>query len=251
MNIYGVPYECHPDPYTIGPSLGPTKFLVPDDKAELIRLPGGISSSQMTEIVRRWHPFTTEWPTDFVGIGGDHCVTYAFLKAYMKLHPRAETPYLISIDAHDDLGTIERGAEFDHGTWLTAALRDGLVQHPTIIGCRTSHGYTTFDMDYIPANDAITALHELRGLGAPFYLTIDMDGFDPACAPGVSFPEQCGVIPNHPFLRALRALVSDESCVGVDLVEYNPLNEAGATTRRLMRSLLETFSLAYDDRNSG
>jgi arginase family enzyme len=55
--------------------------------------------------------------------------------------------------------------------------------------------------------------------GAPVYLTVDLDGFDPAYAPGVSHPVPGGLTPRQVLNFIQNA---PWKLVGMDVVEVNP-----------------------------
>jgi agmatinase len=72
-------------------------------------------------------------------------------------------------------------------------------------------------------------------------VTIDMDGMDPACAPGVAAPSPGGLT----FVQArtlLRGLVRKGGVVGMDVVEITPRTDinrtTGITAGRLVVNLL-------------
>jgi arginase family enzyme len=71
--------------------------------------------------------------------------------------------------------------------------------------------------------------------GAPVYLTVDLDAFDPAYAPGVSHPVPGGVSP-----RQALALIQEAPwrLVGMDAVEVNPSLDEGDRTAVLAARLL-------------
>ena len=70
----------------------------------------------------------------------------------------------------------------------------------------------------------------------PVYLSIDMDGFDPAYAPGVSHPEPGG-LSSRQVIEIIRNV--NTKIVGADIVEYNPGRDAGNITGALAAKLLK------------
>jgi arginase family enzyme len=79
---------------------------------------------------------------------------------------------------------------------------------------------------------------------APLYVTIDLDGLDPAFAPGVSHPEPGGLSVREivAILGRIRGPV-----VGADIVELNPTQEEGDATAivavKLMKELAGAMAL--------
>jgi arginase family enzyme len=84
------------------------------------------------------------------------------------------------------------------------------------------------DLSHIPA-------------GAPLFLTVDMDGFDPAFAPGVSHP-----VPGGLTARQVLSLIQRGhwTLVGMDVVEVNPLRDLQSMTAILAARLLHE-GIAY------
>ena len=77
------------------------------------------------------------------------------------------------------------------------------------------------------------------------YLSIDLDGFASAYAPGVSAPSPMGFQPDV-ALKVINYLVQSQKLVSTDLVELNPKYDLdNATARlaaRLIYEVLEEFS---------
>ena len=73
------------------------------------------------------------------------------------------------------------------------------------------------------------------------YFTIDMDGFDPAVAPGVGTPEPGG-LSWFQFEDIVSALVrSHKKVVGADIVEFSPQVEGPRTMRLAARVALRVL----------
>ena len=73
----------------------------------------------------------------------------------------------------------------------------------------------------------------------PVYITIDLDGLDPAFAPGVSHPEPGG-LSTRDILYIIQNINSN--IIGADIVEYNPKkdvnNITAITGAKLLKELL-------------
>jgi arginase family enzyme len=76
-------------------------------------------------------------------------------------------------------------------------------------------------------------------LAGPLYLSLDLDGLDPAFAPGVSHQEPGGLT-----VRELLSLIQGlpGPLVGADVVEYNPLCDVGGMTARVAAKLVKEIS---------
>lgn len=160
-----------------------------------------------------------------VTLGGDHFVTLPLLRAHARRHgPLA----LVQFDAHQDTWDDDGGRKISHGTFLTTALREGLVDpgRSIQIGIRTHapqdgglailDAYTVHERGVASAADAI---RDRVGSG-PAYLTFDIDALDPAYAPGTGTPV-AGGLSSAQALMILMA-VGDLDWRGMDVVEVAP-----------------------------
>ena len=187
-----------------------------------------------------------------LSVGGDHSVTYPILKALGKDRPLA----LVHIDAHCDTMGAYDGSKFHHGGPFRLAVLDGALdpERTIQIGIRGasnmywefSHasGMTVVYMeDFMAAGVAAIAEQARSVVGAgPVYISVDVDGFDPAYAPGTGTPEVGGLTPREglALLRALGGL----DVIGADVVEVAPQYDPTTNTIQLAAQLLfEEFAL--------
>ena len=70
----------------------------------------------------------------------------------------------------------------------------------------------------------------------PVYISLDIDGLDPAHAPGVSHPEPGGLTTRE-VINILHSLQAD--VIGGDIVEYNPINDVNNITAITAAKLLK------------
>jgi guanidinopropionase len=187
-----------------------------------------------------------------LSVGGDHSITYPILKALGKQAPLG----LVHIDAHCDTMGAYDGSKFHHGGPFRLAVLDGVLdpERTIQIGIRGasnmfwefSHasGMTVIYMeDFMRMGLAAVAerAREVVGKG-PVYVSIDVDGFDPAYAPGTGTPE-AGGLEAREGLALLRALIG-LNVVGADVVEVAPQYDATTNTSQLAAQLLfEEFAL--------
>ncbi len=184
-----------------------------------------------------------------IGIGGDHTITYPILQAIAAVHGPVG---IVHVDAHADVNDTMFGERINHGSWLRRAIEEELVD-PTRtvqIGLRGT-GYAAEDFDWIrsvggrvvPVEECwhrslAPLMAEVREqLGdRPAYLTFDIDGLDPAFAPGTGTPEVAGLtsIQGVEIVRGCRGL----SLVGADLVEVAPIYDTTGNTALLGANLL-------------
>lgn len=86
----------------------------------------------------------------------------------------------------------------------------------------------------------------IEALQGPLYVSLDLDGLDPAFAPGVSHPEPGGLSTRDvvELLHRIQAPI-----VGIDIVEYNPGNDHRDLTARVAAKLLKE-AIAVARRNA-
>jgi agmatinase len=190
------------------------------------------------------------------GIGGDHSVTLAGLRALAIRHgPLA----LIQFDSHSDTwDSYFAGKKYSAGTPFRRAVEEGIVApaHSIQIGMRGSLfraddvsqslelGYevVTTDRMFEMGIPALAARIAERTAGQPAYLTFDLDFVDPAFAPAVQTPEAGGPSAREALdlLRRLQAI----NLVGCDVVELCPPFDHPAQTTALLAATVLAELLA-------
>ncbi|WP_335339542.1 agmatinase [Falsihalocynthiibacter arcticus] len=162
--------------------------------------------------------------TRLLTIGGDHSIAYPLLKAHAEKHgPIA----LIQFDAHCDTWE-DNGTEMNHGTMFARAVNEGIidVSRSTQVGLRTYNasdfGFEILTSPWVHRNgiDAAIKVAVERAGDAPVYLSFDVDGMDPAFAPGTGTPVPGGLASWQAleFVRGLTPL----NLIGMDIVEVSP-----------------------------
>ena len=162
-----------------------------------------------------------------IALGGDHSITYPIMRAISKQH-RGIT--ILHIDAHGDLYDEFEGDRFSHACPFARIMEERLVTRLVQVGIRT---LTPHQRDQIKrfGVDVIEMQHFAGGarpaVSGPVYLSIDLDGLDPAFAPGVSHREPGGL-----SVRDVIATIHsvDGPIVGADVVEFNPSQDLGGIT---------------------
>lgn len=157
-------------------------------------------------------------------LGGDHSIAYPLLRAHARKHGPVA---LIQFDAHCDTWDDD-GARFDHGTMFLRAAREGIIDvaKSTQVGLRTHNdddfGFEILTSPWIHRNgiDAAIDIARERAGDAPVYISFDVDGMDPAFAPGTGTPVPGGLASWQAleFIRGLGGL----NLVGLDVVEVSP-----------------------------
>lgn len=168
-----------------------------------------------------------------ISLGGDHYITYPILKAYAeKFGPLS----LLQFDAHTDTWADDEPNRIDHGTMFYKAVKDGLID-PTRsvqVGIRTENpdtlGFNIIDAREVHETGPVAVAQKIRDIlgDHPTYLTFDIDGLDPAFAPGTGTPVWGGLTSGQAsiILRDIAGI----NLVGGDVVEVSPpFDTTGAT----------------------
>ena len=214
--VMGVPYDASVT-YRPGCRLGPRAIRAASVQlAELKAFPFGFDLFEALSIVDYGdcmvdphHPQTVVPDIEaaaaeiiatgakLLSLGGDHFVTYPLQRAHSaKYGPLA----LIQVDAHGDLWPDDPG-RMDHGTMMGRLVREGVIDaaRSTQVGIRTFHdsteGLEVLTAPWIHREGIPAALEIIRARAgdAPVYLSFDIDGLDPAFAPGTGTPVPGGL----------------------------------------------------------
>jgi len=183
-----------------------------------------------------------------ISLGGDHSVTYPVLRAFRALGPVT----ILHVDAHGDLydqfplpkaGQADgSGDRYSHACPFARIMEEGLCRRLVQVGVRTMTPHLQAQSDrfgvevYGPDSCAEVPVEALEG---PLYVSLDLDGLDPAFAPGVSHPEPGGLTVRDVvrLLHRIRAPI-----VGGDIVEYNPTNDLRDLTARVAAKLVKEMA---------
>ncbi|MFA9420644.1 MAG: agmatinase [Gammaproteobacteria bacterium] len=183
-------------------------------------------------------------------LGGDHTIVLPILRALAKKHGPVG---VVHIDAHADVNDVMFGESIAHGTPFRRLVEEKLVEPSRVvqIGLRTT-GYAADDFDWprqqgfrvVQAEDcwhkSLTPLmeevREQLGDEGPVYISFDIDGLDPAYAPGTGTLEPGGLTSAQAFeiVRGCRGL----NVIGGDMVEVSPAYDHGGITATLAANLL-------------
>jgi agmatinase len=172
-------------------------------------------------------------------LGGDHSITYPVLRAMRPRHPRLS---VLHVDAHPDLYEEFDGDRYSHACPFARALEERLLDELIQVGIRATtasqraqaerYGVQVIDMDAWVAGRRPAPAY-------PAYLSIDLDGMDPAHVPGVSHPEPGGLTVRE-VLTLLHWL--EVPIVGADVVELNPELDGLGLTARVAAKLVKELA---------
>ena len=188
-------------------------------------------------------------------LGGDHSVGIPLFKAFAK-HFRGPVGY-IQFDAHADLGdnfeghpwshanTARRNAEQpnlspDHQAFigLRSFLAEELQYRMTNpgVGWHTARSICRRGIEAV-AHDVVEQMKRVEAV----YVSLDIDGIDPSCAPGTGTPEHGGPTTRE-CLDLLRIVFAELPVKAMDIVEVSPpLDIADVTSLAALKVTYEVF----------
>lgn len=192
-------------------------------------------------------------------LGGGHEITYGHARGlyqYVQQRKLNEQVGLLNIDAHFDLRIPgQEGSSSGTGFWQLAqdCRQEGVPFHYLALGIQT-HSNTQqlfriagdLDVQYVDA-DAFhlqdrallqAAIGQFVREVDHIYLTVDLDVFAAAFAPGVSATAYNGIRPDGLFLECYRNILQSGKLAGLDIAELNPLLDIDNRTAKLGAALL-------------
>lgn len=168
-----------------------------------------------------------------VTLGGDHFISFPILRAFaQKYGPMS----LLQFDAHTDTWPDDDMNRIDHGTMFYKAVKEGLVDpaRSVQVGIRTTNadtlGVNIIDARAVHEDGPVVTAQRIKDIlgDHPVYLSFDIDGLDPAFAPGTGTPVWGGLSSGQAaiILRDLAGI----NIKGGDVVEVSPpFDTTGAT----------------------
>ncbi|MEH6549142.1 MAG: agmatinase [Pseudomonadales bacterium] len=170
--------------------------------------------------------------TSTLGLGGDHLIAYPAIKEHARKHGPLS---LIQFDAHSDDSSI---GSLNHGSMFWHACEEGLIDPTRSIQVGLRHTLPEHDFNVIHGHEVIDMkgteiaerIREVVG-DHPCYVSLDVDGMDPAFAPGTGTPVPGGMtsMQQRQALWGLKGL----NVVGADVVEVAPPYDPTGQTANL------------------
>jgi agmatinase len=187
-----------------------------------------------------------------VTLGGEHSITPPLVSAAARRHRSLS---VLQIDAHADMRDAYMGTPHNHACAMRRALEYASVTQVGIRSLSTEEAEvlprlkTTvfYDVDMRMDPKWIDAVVE--SLGPDVYVTIDVDGMDPAIMPATGTPEPGGLSWLE-ITALLRATAERRNVVAADIVELSPIPGMVAPSflcAKLLYKLL-TYRFATDPR---
>ena len=169
-------------------------------------------------------------------LGGDHSVTFPIVKALHSVYPKLD---ILHIDAHPDLYNDYEGDPYSHACPFARIMENGFAIKLVQVGIRALNPHQAAQAEKFNVE-----IHQMKNLDLtkipkfenPLYISLDMDGFDPAFAPGVSHHEPGG-LSSRQVIDLIQSI--DTEVVGADIVEYNPERDVKNMTAFLAAKMMK------------
>ena len=158
-------------------------------------------------------------------LGGEHSITPAVVAALAAKHPGLS---VLQLDAHADLRESFMGTPHNHACAMRRTLEHARTTQVGIRSLSTEEAaaaptlQTAIFYDFNMRRDADWIERVVDSLSDTVYITIDVDGFDPAIMPATGTPEPGG-LSWYEALALLRRVIERRTVVGCDIVELSPI----------------------------
>ena len=174
-----------------------------------------------------------------LALGGDHMVTFPIVAALAERHGPLN---ILHFDAHPDLYDDYEGDPLSHASPFARIMEAGHARRLVQFGIRTLNAHCReqarrFGVEIVEMRDFSPERVPIPD--APLYISVDLDGFDPAFAPGVSHHE-----PGGPSVREFLSVLQrvQGPIVGADIVELNPTRDINGITATLAAKLVKELA---------
>jgi agmatinase len=187
-----------------------------------------------------------------VSLGGEHSITPPLVSAAARKYPGMS---VLQIDAHADMRDAYMGTRHNHACAMRRCLQHA---HLTQVGIRSLSTEeaeilpklnTTVFYDASMRQDPAWMDRVIESLAEDVYISIDVDGLDPAIMPATGTPEPGGLSWAE-ITTLLRTVAARRRIVSADVVELSPIPGMVAPTflcAKLIYKLL-TYRFLADPR---
>lgn len=172
-------------------------------------------------------------------LGGDHSITFPVVAGIAAHHGPVN---ILHFDAHPDLYDELGGNRRSHASPFARIMEAGHAMRLVQVGIRTLNAHQSeqarrFGVEIVPMRDFTAGRVPIPP--GPLYVSIDLDGLDPACAPGVSHLEPGG-LSTRELLDVLARI--EGPIVGADIVELNPDRDINDMTAAVAAKLVKELA---------
>lgn len=180
-----------------------------------------------------------------LSLGGDHSITYPIIKVLSQ----SSRLSILHIDAHPDLYDDFQGNRYSHASPFARIMEAKLVERLVQVGIRTMTGHqreqvARFGVEVVEMKDWRADLE--FGFDTPVYISLDIDGLDPAYAPAVSHREPGG-LSTRQVINLIQTV--KQPIVGADIVEFNPRMDVNGVTAMVCAKLMKEVMAAMLERD--
>lgn len=199
---------------------------------EAIRLEVNEECAQLTEYVMQETAYWSDEGRKTILLGGDHSTPLGHIKALAV----KQSFGVLQIDAHADLRTAYEGFDHSHASIMHNVLKETNVSHLVSVGIRD---LCEQEAKEIETNSKITCFYDhlmkerlfqgeswsilckdiVNSLPDKVYISLDIDGLDPASCPGTGTPVPGGLTYDQLIFLFKTLKRSGKTIVGADLVE--------------------------------
>jgi agmatinase len=187
-----------------------------------------------------------------VGLGGEHTLSVGFGRGLVKALEGPLT--VVQIDAHSDLRDEYEGSPYSHACVARRLLESNGIEQVLQFGIRSMSAeeaaFARVNTDRVSVwfaedvhADAWREELKDRLRGRRVFLTIDVDGLDPAVVPATGTPEPDGLSWQE-ALEVVRTVAQVAPVVGLDCVELAPHPGQHAADFAVAKLLYKTISYA-------
>ena len=194
------------------------------------------SNSDPWDVIEQQVADAMESGDPLICLGGDHAITHPIMRAVRRRHVALT---ILHFDAHCDIYHAYQGNPRSHASPFARIMEERLADRLIQVGIRTNNDHhreqiERFGVEVVEAVRWGSPFQ--RPITTPVYISLDLDGLDPAYAPGVSHREPGGLSTRQviDFIHTL-----DQPIIGADIVEYNPRCDISNQTALVAAKLLK------------
>lgn len=188
-----------------------------------------------------------------VGLGGEHTISSGVARAVQAVYGDF---VMVQIDAHSDLRDEYEGSQFSHAcisrrvldlgaTVIQFGIRSICREEIDLIRSETERLQVFFAEDVHAGGHLPVLAEAVRG--KTVFLTIDLDGFDPAFVPATGTPEPNGLNWTQ-GLDIIRTVAREANIVAIDCVELAPIPGHHASDFFAAKLVYKTIALTLANR---
>ena len=163
-----------------------------------------------------------------VCIGGEHSLTFGVIKGFKKKFNNINEDFgIIQFDAHADLRKTYNGSVNSHATVMYKIHKENIPIFQFGVRAQSDEEIKLrdeFNINYKSIEDyrKNPNIRLPKNFPKNIYITFDSDCLDPSIMPATGTPVPNGLYYNETFL-ILEKLIEDKKIIGIDYVEYAPI----------------------------